>query len=89
MAKIGQKNKPNKSNVLSGLMKGDNMHKHENKSHRMQLIDLCAEILAYQKLDLDWRGKLSDFAREILSILTIDSDKLEERIDVKIKQLTR
>jgi hypothetical protein len=55
----------------------------------MQLIDLCAEILAYQKLDLDWRGKLSDFAREILSILTIDSDKLEERIDVKIKQLTR
>lgn len=65
------------------------MHKHENKSHRMQLIDLCAEILAYQKLDLAWRGNLSDFAREILSILTIDSDKLEERIDVKIKQLTR
>jgi len=55
----------------------------------MQLIDLCAEILAYQKLDLAWRGNLSDFAREILSILTIDSDKLEERIDVKIKQLTR
>lgn len=65
------------------------MHKHENKSHRMQLIDLCAEILAYQELDLTWRGNLSDFAKEILKILTIDSDKLQERIDVKIKQLAR
>jgi len=65
------------------------MHKHQNKSHRMQLIDLCAEVLAYSELDQEWNGNKSDFAKEVLKILTIDSSKLRERIDIKIKQLTQ
>lgn len=69
------------------------MHKHENKSHRMQLIDLCAEVMACAKLDIEWYGQNSHecypLAKEILSILTIDPDKLKERIDKKMLELAR
>lgn len=69
------------------------MHKHQNKTHRMELIDLCADIYAHNELGLEWEEANSYdclvVANAVINILGIIPEAFQERIDKKINKLRR